>query len=195
MAGPTKQFNQDEALQNALNIFWAKGFEATSMQELVNAMGVNRASMYQTYGNKNELYSAAVDRYIVSSLSNIKESLEVAASPLGSLQQLFTQFIEQSFNKMSGCFMGNTAAELGPHNVVIAEKVRDFWAQFEDVICNTLESAIERNEIPQNVDITKLASFINSTLQGLLIKSKAKVAIDTLRSDVDTLFSLLRKKA
>jgi len=195
MAGPTKQFNQDEALQNALNIFWAKGFEATSMQELVSAMGVNRASMYQTYGNKNALYSAAVDRYIASSLLHIKESLEAAKSPLGGLQQLFTHLIEQSFTKLSGCFMGNTAAELGPHNVAIAEKVRNFWTQFEGLISNTLKRAIDHSEIPLKTDTIKLASFFNSALQGLLIKSKANVDIDTLRSDVDTLFSLLRKKA
>jgi len=193
MAGPTKQFNQDEALQNALDIFWAKGFEATSMQELVNAMGVNRASMYQTYGNKSELYSAAIDRYTESSLQFIRALLEAPTSPMGNLQQLFNQLIELSFNKMSGCFMGNTAAELAPHNAAVAEKIRNFWIQFEDMISNTLERAIEHNELQLNTDTIKLASFVNSTLQGLLIKSKASVDKGTLKSDIDLLFKLIKE--
>ena len=193
MVGPTKQFNQDEALQSALDIFWAKGFEATSMQELVNAMGVNRASMYQTYGNKSELYSAAIDRYTESSLQYIRALLEAPTSPMGNLQQLFNQLIEVSFNKMCGCFVGNTAAELGPHNVAVAEKIRNFWTQFEDIISNTLERAIEHNELQLNTDTIKLASFVNSTLQGLLIKSKASVDKGTLKSDIDLLFKLIKE--
>ena len=193
MVGPTKQFNQDEALQNALDIFWTKGFTATSMQELVNAMGVNRASMYQTYGNKSELYSAAIDRYTKSSLQYIRALLEAPTSPMGNLQQLFNQLIELSFNKMSGCFMGNTAAELGPHNVAVAEKIRNFWIQFEDIISSTLERAIEHNELQPNTDTIKLASFVNSNLQGLLIKSKASVDKGTLKSDIDLLFKLIKE--
>ena len=62
MVGPDKQFDQDEVLNKALEVFWAKGFEATSMQDLVNNMGINRASMYQTYGIKHALFNAALDR-------------------------------------------------------------------------------------------------------------------------------------
>lgn len=193
MAGPMKQFNKDEALQNALDVFWQKGFEATSMQELVNVMGVNRASLYQTYGNKDALYNAAVDRYIAASLEFIKQSLSDGDSPLGNLQQLFLQFVEQSFNKKSGCFIGNTAAELGPHNSVAAEKVRDFWNQFESFINAALIRAIECNELAKESDTQKLASFINSNLQGLLIKSKANVDISTLRGDLELLFKLIKQ--
>lgn len=197
MVGPTKQFNQDQALQNALDVFWAKGFEATSMQELVNAMGVNRASMYQTYGNKNDLFNAAIARYIASSLEYIRALLDVSAppqnSPLGNLQKLLSHLVEQSFNKMSGCFIGNTATELGPHDPVIAGKVREFWLQFEEMISDTLERAKEHNELVPNTDTSKLASLLNSTLQGLLIKSKARVDKDALTRDLDALFELIKK--
>ncbi|VAW93201.1 hypothetical protein MNBD_GAMMA23-495 [hydrothermal vent metagenome] len=192
MAGREKQFDQGVALNNALNIFWAKGFEATSMQELVDAMGVNRASMYQTYGNKSELFNAAIDQYISHSLDYIKDMLEASGSPLANLKQLFIQLVEQSLaTNMSGCFIGNTAAELGPHDSVVAAKVRYFWEQFEALFSTALQRAIEHGELPRKANTQKLAALINSTLQGLIIKTKANIDKDKLRDDIDLLFSLI----
>lgn len=194
MVGPNKQFNQDVALKSALDVFWAKGFEATSMQELVSAMGVNRASMYQTYGNKGELFTAALDQYIDASLVMIKEALEASGSPLANLSNLFKRLLAHSVeNNMSGCLMGNTAVELGPHNPATAEKVRIFWAQFEQIFQNTLERAIEQKELKENTDTEQLATFINSTFQGLLIKTKVNVDKNKIFSDIDVLFSLIKK--
>ena len=194
MVGPNKQFDKDIALKNALDVFWVKGFEATSMQELVSAMGVNRASLYQTYGNKGELFIAALDQYIDASLVMIKEALEAPSSPIGNIYTLFKHLLMHSAeNNMSGCLMGNTAVELGPHNPAAAEKVRSFWSQFENLFNNTLQRAVEQKEISQDTDTKKLATFINSTFQGLLIKTKVNVDKNIIVSDIDTLFSLIKK--
>ena len=194
MAGPEKQFDRNIALKNALDVFWLQGFEATSMQDLVSAMGVNRASMYQTYGNKGELFIAVLDQYIDSSLKMIKDTLEAPGSPLGNIHALFKLLLMHSAeNNMSGCLMGNTAVELGPHNPLAAEKVRNFWSQFEELFNSTLERAIDNNELSQNIDTKKLATFINSTFQGLLIKTKVNVGKNNILNDIDTLFSLLKK--
>ncbi|MFV2061350.1 MAG: TetR/AcrR family transcriptional regulator, partial [Gammaproteobacteria bacterium] len=64
MVGPNKQFDQEETLSIALQVFWNKGYEATSMQDLVSSMGINRASMYQTYGNKYALFMSSLDMYM-----------------------------------------------------------------------------------------------------------------------------------
>ena len=84
MVGPPKQFDRDEALGRALEVFWAKGFEATSMQDLVDHMGINRASMYDTFGNKHALFSRAVDWYATQVLGDIARILEAPGSPLGN---------------------------------------------------------------------------------------------------------------
>ena len=194
MVGPNKQFDKDVALKNALDVFWAQGFEATSMQDLVSAMGVNRASMYQTYGNKAELFIAALDQYIDSSLVMIKEALEAKGSPLANLSNLFKRLLTHSAEtNMSGCLIGNTAVELGPHNPAAAEKVRNFWTEFEKVFKSTLQRAIAQNELSEDKDTEHLASFINSTFQGLLIKTKVSVDKNKIVSDIDTLFSLIKK--
>lgn len=194
MVGPAKQFDQDGALKNALDVFWVNGFEATSMQDLVSAMGVNRASMYQTYGNKGELFIAALDQYIDTSLVMLKEALEVPGSPLDNLSMLFKRLLAHSAeNNMSGCLMGNTAVELGPHNPAAAEKVRHFWNQFEALLKNTLDSAVESNELDQHTDTEKFATFINSTFQGLLVKTKVSVDKNKIINDIDTLIGLIKK--
>lgn len=194
MAGREKQFDQAEALNNALNIFWAKGFEATSMQELVSAMGVNRASMYQTYGNKDALFNAAFDGYRQTSLRYIEELLESVASPIDSLYQLLSVLTKQSLeNNLSGCFVNNSAAELGPHNPMVAEKIREFWLQLELLINNKLLQAVELNEIKADSNTVHLASFINTTLQGLLIKTKADFDDALIVADIDALFALIKQ--
>jgi len=194
MVGPAKQFNEDDALKSALDVFWAQGFEATSMQDLVAAMGVNRASMYQTYGNKSELFSAAVEQYAAASLDMIKTALEAKGSPLDNLYQLFLSLLTHSAeNNKSGCLMSNTAVELGPHDSVAAEKVRKFWSQFEIMFEDTFKRAVENNELSNNIDTTKLASLVNSTFQGLLIKTKVNIEQSKIINDIDMLFSLIKK--
>ncbi len=192
MPGPNKQFDQDAALKSALGVFWAKGFEATSMQELVAAMGVNRASMYQTYGNKDALFNAAFDEYMQMSLYYIKERLETSESPLDSLYQLLIHLTQQSRNNnLSGCFVNNSAAELGPHNPAIADKVQLFWLELEGLIDNKLIQAVECNEIKNTADTAHLASLINSVLQGLLLKTKVDFDEAKIEAEIALLFGLI----
>lgn len=194
MVGPDKQFDQGEALKNAMEIFWAKGFEATSMQALVEAMGVNRASMYQTFGNKEALFNAAMQQYIESSLQYIKGLLKASNSPLNNIKNLLHELVNQSItNKFSGCFVSNTAAELAPHRADIAKQVRDFWLELEKMFEQALQQAKQKQEIKQDIEIKKMASFINSTLQGLMIKTKAEYDRTSLDNDIDCLISMLKK--
>jgi len=195
MAGPNKQFNQEQALDKALDVFWNKGFEATSMQDLINQMGINRASLYQTFGNKYDLFIASLDRYIEINRQQIHETLKASGSPLDNLYQLFLHFIRQAENKQqSGCFINNTAVELGPHDAQVAEKIRQFWKQLEHMIIDALNRAIEKNQLPSGTDTKRLASLLNINLQGLVIKSKTSASQDELINSTDLLFSLIRKQ-
>jgi TetR/AcrR family transcriptional repressor of nem operon len=196
MVGPNKQFNQDEALNKALETFWAKGFEVTSMQDLVQNMGINRASMYQTYGNKHALFVAALDRYIETNLEFLKQSLDTPGSPLENLNKIFQLFIDSGQQgKAYGCFINNTAVEMGPHDPLVSEKIRQFWVQFESILCDTLKRAMDQGEIAQQTDIKNLATLLNITLQGLVVKIKTNSPPDELRGCTKFLFSLIKNKA
>jgi len=194
MVGPTKQFDQDEVLGKALHLFWEKGYEAASMQELVNAMGINRASMYQTYGNKYELYVASIDRYIENSVAMLKQTLDDPGSTLENLRGLFQLLVMGSLDgEMQGCFLNNTAIELGPHDATMAEKVRDAWVQFEDVFAVMMQRAIDAKEIKADADPRLLAQLLNINLQGLIAQTKANTSKEKLFDSINVLIGLLRR--
>jgi len=193
MAGRDKQFDQELALKSALDVFWAKGYEATSMQELVDAMQVNRASMYKTFGNKKELFNAAIDEYMQSSYRLMEDFLNTEDVTLDDLKALIGQLVRS--NNMSGCLVGNSAAELGPHDPVIAQKIRTFWDKMESLFARSLDSALNKGEINTQLDTDKLAAMLNTHLLGLLIKSKANFDHDKLSADIETLFTLIVQSA
>jgi len=194
MAGPNKQFDRDQALDKALQLFWEQGYEATSMQDLVNAMGINRASLYQTYGNKQALYLASLDRYAAQILALVTGLLDKPGSPLSKLRDLFVHVIEQSLQgNMQGCFINNTAVELGPHNAKLAEKIRDIWGQFEDIFATRLQQAIEQHQLAADTDPHQLAQVLNINLQGVMVKTKANSDKAELIRAVDALFDLIQQ--
>jgi TetR/AcrR family transcriptional repressor of nem operon len=194
MAGPNKQFDQDEALNKAMQLFWEQGYEATSVQDLVDAMGINRASLYQTFGNKQELYLKSLDRYAVQILDQVRWRLLEPGTPLTNLRDLFVHVIEQSLEgKMRGCLINNTAVELGPHDAKLAEKIREIWLQFEALFADRLERAIKQHQLPANTDPHQLAKVLNINLQGLMVKTKANSEKSELIGAVDALFDLMQK--
>lgn len=194
MVGPNKQFDQTEALDKAMQVFWDKGYEATSMQDLVNSMGINRASLYQTFGNKYALFNTTLDRYIANSIQHIEQLLDIPGSPLDNLQQLFKQFIAQSLEgRLHGCLINNTAIELGPHDEEMASKLRQVWLRFEAIFTTLAQRAIERGEINETADATSLGLMINAQLQGLIVKTKANTPQHMLHNSVDLMFELIRR--
>jgi len=194
MAGPTKQFDQDQALSKALQLFWMKGYEATSMQELVEAMGVNRASLYQTYGNKYDLYVASMDRYIDTSIGLFNQTLENPGPALGGLKALFQNLVLNSLQGgMHGCFINNTAVELGVHDPALAKKIRDVWNQFEDVFTQMIQRAIDNGELKSDVDVKITAQLLNTQLQGLMVQSKTSISKKKLFDSIDLIFRLIHE--
>ncbi|MFV1983632.1 MAG: TetR/AcrR family transcriptional regulator [Thiohalomonadales bacterium] len=193
MVGPNKQFDQDAVLDKALQVFWNKGYEATSMQDLVSSMGINRASLYQTYGNKHSLFMTCIDRYIENTLTSMRQMLELSGPALNNLKQMFTGFVEQSLiEQKHGCFINNSAVELGPHDADIAEKLRNSWNQFEKIFETIIERAIKNNEIDKNTNVEQLALLLNINLQGLMVKTKVNTPKEKLIICIDALFDLIR---
>jgi TetR/AcrR family transcriptional repressor of nem operon len=193
MAGPSKQFDQQQALVKALEVFWDKGYEATSMQELVERMGVNRASMYDTFGNKYDLFKRSLDAYCQQSLVNIKQVLEASGPALQNIVRYF-QLLGSSKGivKHHGCFINNTAVELGPHKPEIADFIRHHWTEVEALFKSTLDRAVEQGELRSDTDTASLARLFNTLIQGLAVSSKVQVSAEYLASVVRTVFTMIK---
>ncbi len=194
MAGPTKQFDQDQTLDIALQLFWMKGYESTSMQELVNAMGINRASLYQTYGNKYDLYVASMDRYIDSTLDLFKQALKQPGPALEILRTLFQNIVLSSQQEgFHGCFINNTAVELGVHDQELAKKIRGVWQQFEDMFTEMIQRAVDHDELKSDIDVHITAQLLNTHLQGLMVQSKTKISEKKLFDNIELVFRLIHQ--
>jgi len=192
MPGAPKQFNCDTVLLKALEVFWAKGYEATSIQDLVDAMGVSRASMYDTFGNKRDLFLLAFKQYSQSSIEKVTQTLNADNAPLTNLRALLSMMTQgNEAGKHYGCFANNVAIELGPHDPEIAALVGQFWQQIEALMGDALISAAKANQLRNNTNIKLTAALINSLMQGLVSMSKAGVDYQKQHAIIDELMMLL----
>ncbi len=194
MAGPSKQFDQHQALDKALQLFWKQGYESTSMQELVDVMGVNRASLYQTYGNKYDLYLASFNRYIDATLNTFNQALKTPGPALENAQTLFQNLVQHSLEGgLQGCFINNTAVELGAHDQELAQRIRDVWVKFEDVFAQMIQRAVDEGELKNDADVRQIAQLLNTNLQGLIIQTKTNISQEKLFDSIELIFRLIRE--
>jgi len=113
-----KQFDSDDALMRAMEAFWGRGYEATSMQDLVSCMGINRGSLYATFGDKRALFLAALRRYDAHYRQDWLSALRQANGPKATILAAFDDAVEAALGRKGrrGCFLVNTALELSPHD-------------------------------------------------------------------------------
>ncbi|MFF0554693.1 TetR/AcrR family transcriptional regulator [Streptomyces sp. NPDC004266] len=171
----TKEFDPEAALQAALELFWARGYEATTMSDLVEHLGIGRASIYATFGNKHELYLKAMDRYLETRDPRIVEELSAPGPALPAVRALVRRFAAEAATdgeRLNGCFVTNSAAELGPHDAVVARRVELSWEQIETLLHGALVRAGAGGELPAGRDPRALARMLLVLLQGIRVVGK-----------------------
>lgn len=187
-----KEFDRDEALQRSMEVFWSRGYEAASVVDLVKHMGINRQSLYDTFGDKHSLYMAALDRYREVEGRKLFELLERPGPVRRALRQLFEGVIESSLGgERRGCFMGNATSELAGRCRETAEKACGNMAAAEEALYRALLRARREGEIGGGRDLRAVARFLYSSLQGLQLMSKATRDRKTLEDVVRVTLSVL----
>ncbi|MET9443686.1 helix-turn-helix domain-containing protein [Streptomyces sp. NPDC006610] len=172
----TKEFDPDAVLQSALELFWRRGYEATSMADLVEHLGIGRASIYATYGNKRELYLKALDRYAESRDPDLLDLLSQPGPALPAVRAVVRRFAAEAADdarRRAGCFVTNTAAELAPHDPAAARRVALSWEHLETLLHSALVRARARGELPGDRDPRALARMLLVLMQGLRVVGKA----------------------
>ena len=172
----TKEFDPDAALQSALELFWRRGYEATSMADLVEHLGIGRASIYATFGNKHELYLKALDRYGESRDARMLRELSQAGPALPVVRALVRRFATEAADdscRLTGCLVTNTAAELAPHDTAAARRVELSWDHLETLMHSALVRAQAQGELAEGRDPRALARMLLVLMQGLRVVGKA----------------------
>lgn len=190
----TKEFDPDAALRAALELFWRRGYEATSMSDLVEHLGIGRASIYATFGNKHELYLKALERYERGLLPELLEELARPGPALPGVRSLVRRYAAEAAAeelRERGCFVTNTAAELAPHDPVAARRVERNWDQLETVLHSTLVRARAQGELPADRDPLTLARMLLVLLQGLRVVGKASPDPARVRDAAEQALALL----
>ena len=169
-----KEFDQDQALDKAMTLFWQKGYEATSIQDLVDHLGIGPRSLYDTFKSKHDLFVAAFDRY--REITDASPTLVDArsTSPKAIIQDLFEMVIDEAVNDQNrcGCFFVNVAVELAPHDDVIAFRVRDAMQHLEDTLHKLLDQAHKSGELSTTHDLQALAQFLANAIFGMRVQAK-----------------------
>lgn len=190
--GRTKQFSQQAVLDDAMHLFWERGFHSTSMQDLVDHLGVNRQSLYDTFGGKQELFEAALERYRELQALPMRRALE-ADGPLGDvLRHWFRDMIAEMLKKNGkGCLLVNTATELAEQDDVIFGVCSANARQLEATFSGLLVRAQQAGDIPADRAVIPLARFLVSTINGLAVTAKATRDPEVLNDVVEVALSAL----
>ncbi|WP_329116954.1 TetR/AcrR family transcriptional regulator [Streptomyces sp. NBC_01465] len=190
----TKEFDPDAALQSALELFWQRGYEATSMADLVEHLGIGRASIYATFGNKHELYLKALDRYGEMRDPQLIAELSQPGPALPQVRSMFRRFAAESMadtSRLAGCLVSNTAAELGPHDAACARRVERSWDHLETLLHAALARAQAQGELPADRDPRAIARMLLVLAQGQRIVGKASSDPARVRDATEQALALL----
>jgi TetR/AcrR family transcriptional repressor of nem operon len=186
MARP-REFDDDTVLERAMQAFWAKGFKATSLDDLCEATGLSRSSLYAAFGGKRALLHRSLGRYEEQGVARIAAAL---ARPV-PIREAISDFVSDLIDRIvagpgrRGCFIGNCAAELARQDRATADRVRRSLERVEATFREALERAQARGEIAASADVGVIARYLVAGIQGLRLVGKAnpdRAALEDIKS-------------
>jgi len=188
-----KEFNPDEAIEKAMQVFWHKGYEATSMEDLLTAMDLNRGSLYDTFGDKRQLFLKVMDRYCQGFVGEKFSLLNQPGPALSILHRFIHEMMEGALSdpQRRGCLIANTVMELAPHEKDIAGKTSQILKMGEDAFFKVLTRAKEQGELGPDKDPRALARFLVTMMQGTIVMIKSGAAADVVKQTTETALSIL----
>lgn len=193
--GRTKTFNQKEALVRAMELFWKKGYHGTSMQDLVDTMGISRSSLYDTYGDKHAIFLQAFRQY----KQNQQSELSSVSSDSLSISEILAQF----FNKLlrdivsdedhKGCMIVNCATELAWEDEAVRAIIQENYSEFEKRFLPVFTLAQKKGEIELAKNSRAMTRFLYVNVVGLRAVSRSNSDIEFLRDSAKVALASLLK--
>ena len=169
-----KEFQYDQVLNKAMWIFWTHGYHATSMQNLVESMGINRFTIYANFENKRNLFLLVLGRYQQEIMVPLNNILMESGEGIESINIYFSSFIQ--LNKQgkfpNGCLMVNTICELGTHDLEIRQLAEQYLSRLNQAFTLALVRARNGDEIKSDLDLQSTAQFLTGCMEalGVLVK-------------------------
>ena len=175
MARP-QEFEASEALKSAMRVFWSKGYEAASLNDILSATGLSKSSLYATFGDKRELFLAAFEAYRHERLQRLEAALNNGQPARQSIEKFFRQGVARAEapEHAYGCMTTNEAVELAPHDIDIQQLVSQDFQAVEEVFTQAILRGQADGSIARDKDPRQLARFLVVSLHGLKVMARAK---------------------
>ncbi len=189
----TKQFCEKETLNKAMELFWEKGFHATSMQDLVAHLGINRASMYDTFGGKEELFDKAFENYRKTSGAWLEQLFQNEPSVKLGFKRLFETAIEEATTDecRKGCFAVNTTTELASGSKKMQETLLEHKKSLENLFVSYVQKGINEGEIAPTKNALEVGLMLYTLFNGIRVISKVDTDAEKLRKIMNSGLSIL----
>ncbi|SCW63759.1 transcriptional regulator, TetR family [Paenibacillus tianmuensis] len=188
-----RSFNEEQALHAAMELFWEKGYEATSLSDLTAKMGIQRPSLYSAFGDKKELFEASLRKYNQSHASYVRARLQGAPSVKEAFRAFFAGIVAEGYEEgpNRGCFCLNVMVELAPHDAKFEVLTREHQMYLAATFQETIERGMRSGELGNHVSAKALAQTLVVSMIGLTTLMKSRPDRAFADNAVATIVALL----
>jgi TetR/AcrR family transcriptional regulator, transcriptional repressor for nem operon len=167
----TKEFDTDEILGKAIDLFRDKGYNGCSMQDVVDGLGLSRSSIYETWGDKRQLFLEALKKYLREGMATLKENLNKTTDVRHGLKKVFESILPCSPEDplQKGCFLVNSVVELVAHGPDIADMVKVNREEVEEILCQAIRKGQGFGQFSPLLDPLSMARFFYTSLSGIRV--------------------------
>lgn len=190
--GRPKAFETDDALDRALDVFWDKGFEQTSIADLVEATGVGRQSLYDTFGDKRALYLASIERYATRAGERVIAVLDGPPPKIERVREVLRAWANDGRSPAcKGCLVGNSLAEFGGRDPELSAMLARHTETMEIAFADALAQAAREGDVRTDIDPRSLARVLINAARGLSLAGKGQLGGDRVTDIAQTLERLI----
>lgn len=192
MARP-REFDERDALTQAVGVFWNKGYEGTSMADLLAATGLSKSSLYETFGSKRDLFMAALSAYCDDRTRLMRDHLQSRDNALDAIAGFLALVVEQARrdDRPFGCLSCNEAAEMAPHDSDVRRILARDFDGMEAAFAEAINRGHADGSIPPDREARRYARFLNVTYHGLQIMARTR-SVERMEDAVQVALSALR---
>jgi TetR/AcrR family transcriptional repressor of nem operon len=188
-----REFDETAALDAALECFWYRGFEATSLRDLTAAMGLTAPSLYNAFGDKEELFALALERYLDRNTRGRLRRLEETLAPKQAIARFYAEIVEHSVNdrRRKGCFLVNSALEIAPHHAKCRAVIARQFRGIEGFFARCILAAQAEGTVPLDLDADDVAKLFLGVLLGVRVLARTNPSRSVLEGIVRPALALL----
>jgi TetR/AcrR family transcriptional repressor of nem operon len=169
-----KAFDEERAIDAAVDCFWMRGYEATSVRDLAEAMGIGGTSLYNAYGDKRALFARSLERYANRSMRERVARLEASHRPKEAIAAFVNEIIERSLRDpdRKGCLLINSALDVAPHDAEIGAVVSGYLDEIRAFFHRNLVAARKAGQVPRKIDADSMATHLLGVIAGIRVLAR-----------------------